>query len=255
MVARKNCTLIYDMQTQDAPAEIIFKLWPWVEANGKRLAIGAGAIIILVGIYFFLQTEREQNEVNAGDALTTLLATAPTGGPESSAAALTQLAAKYSGTQAALRAQLQGAAMYYSVGDYTNAQAEFHKFLAMSSGGQQAAIAQLGIATSLEAQGKMDDAVAAYQKVVSGYSSSPCAAQAGYALGRMAESQGKLAEALSDYQGVVQAAKEGRTAGSLPQLASQAATQIQARLESQKPAAAPATVPNTSIPSLTPISK
>ena len=33
------------MQTQDAPAEIIFKLWPWLEANQKRLIAVAVAIV------------------------------------------------------------------------------------------------------------------------------------------------------------------------------------------------------------------
>jgi predicted negative regulator of RcsB-dependent stress response len=240
------------MQTQDAPAEILFKLWPWLEANAKALIIGAVLIIVLVGGYFFVQTQHEQNEINAGEALTTLMANPPGGSPESSAAALTQLASKYAGTQAAVRAQLQGAAMFYSLGDYTNAETEFEKFLSSNSGGQQAAMAQLGLATSLEAEGKQDAAVAAYQKVVSGYPSSPCAVPANYALGRILESQGKLSAALPYYSAIAQV---GQEAGSYGQLAAQAANQIQAKLAAQKPASSTTTVPSTIIPSLTPISK
>jgi predicted negative regulator of RcsB-dependent stress response len=232
----------------------MFKLWPWLEQNGKTLIIIGVVIIVLIGGYFFVQAQHEQNEVNAGQALTMLMANPPAGGPESSAAALTQLASKYSGTQAALRAQLQGAAMYYSLGDYTNADTAFGKFLSTDSGGQQAAIAQLGLATSLEAQGKLDEAVAAYQRVTSGYPSSPCSFPANYALGRIFQSQGKLSEALSYYGSLTQA---GQEAGSYGQLASEAAMEIRAKLAAQKPATPTMSVPSssTATPTFTPISK
>lgn len=240
------------MQTQDAPAEILFKLWPWLEQNAKSLIVGVVAIVVLVGGYFFIQSQHEQNEVNAGEALTSLMANPPAGGPESSATALTQLASKYSGTQAALRAQLQGAAMYYSLGDYPKAQAEFEKFLGANSGGQQAAIAQLGLATSLEAQGKLDVAIPAYQRVVTGYPSSPCSFPANYALGRIFESQGKLSDALNYYGAITQV---GQEAGSYGQLAAQASNQIKAKLAAQKPAAAAPTASAPATPTFTPLSK
>lgn len=251
MVGSKKCTFIPNMQTQDVSADdILFKLWPWLEQNGKTLIIIGVAIIVLIGGYFFVQSQHEQNEVNAGQALTSLMANPPAGGPESSAAALTQLASKYAGTQAALRAQLQGAAMYYSLGDYTNAQAEFEKFLHTDSGGQPAAIAQLGLATCLEAEGKQDEAAAAYQRVVTGYPSSlGTTIPANYALGRIFESQGKLSDALSYYGLVAQA---GQEAGSYGQLASQAAAEIKAKLAAQKPAASTMSTSPAVTPSIVP---
>src|SRR5580698_2424403 len=65
-VSRKKCIFIYNMQTQDAPAEILFKLWPWLEENAKALIIGVVAIVVVVGGYFFIQTQHEQTEINAG---------------------------------------------------------------------------------------------------------------------------------------------------------------------------------------------
>lgn len=239
------------MQTQDAPAEILFKLWPWLEQNAKTLIVIVVAAVVVVGGYFFVQAQHEQNEVNAGEALTTLMANPPAGGPQASAAALTALASKYSGTPAAVRAQLQGAAMFYSLGNYSNAQTEFEKSLGANSGGQEAAIAQLGLAASLEAQGKQDAAITAYQRVVTGYPSSPCSIPANYSLGRIFESQGKLSEALSYYGALSQ---WGQEAGSYGQLASQAANQIRAKLATQKPAAPAMTVPSAT-PSVAPISK
>ncbi len=237
------------MQTQDASAEILFKLWPWLEQNAKALIIAVIAVVVLVGGYFFIQAQHEQNEVNAGEALTAIIINPPAGGLDASAAALTQMAAKYSGTQAALRAQLQEAAIYYSTGNYTNAQVEFQKFLGANSGGQSAAIAQLGLASSLEAQGKLDAAIPAYQQVVSGYPSSPCSIPANYALGRIFESQGKLSEALAYYGALAQA---GQEAGSYGQLASLAANEIKAKLAAQKPAAPAVKVPSMGTPSVAP---
>ena len=57
------------MQTQDAPAEIIFKLWPWLEANKKGLIGGLLAIIAVSGIVYFISAQRAQKEVEAGRAV------------------------------------------------------------------------------------------------------------------------------------------------------------------------------------------
>ncbi len=62
------------MQTQDAPAEIIFKLWPWLEANKNRLIGAAGGDPRHGwGICYFISSQQEQKEMDAGQALTLLL--------------------------------------------------------------------------------------------------------------------------------------------------------------------------------------
>ena len=96
------------MQTQDAPAEIIFKLWPWLEANQKRLITAAAAIAAVAAIYYFITERHAQREVDAGRALTQLLMTPPANAaPAQLAAVYAQLAANYSGTTAGIRARLQ----------------------------------------------------------------------------------------------------------------------------------------------------
>ena len=227
------------MQTQDAPAEIIFKLWPWLEANKTRLIGALAAIIIASGILYFISSQKAQKEIDAGQALTALLVS-PTANANSGqmADAFAQVAVKYPGTAAGQRAQLQAAAALFSAEKYADAQAQFQKFLDTSSTGALAATAELGVAASLEAQNKLDLAVAAYQKVASSFASSASALPAEYALGRIAEQQNKLTEAMSHYENAARA-----NAGStLAQEAAQRAFEIKAKLAAaSKPATAAVT--------------
>ena len=225
------------MQTQDAPAEIIFKLWPWLEANKTRL-IGAGvAILIVVGVLYFISSQREQKEIDAGQALTMLLVTpTPNANSGQMATNFAKLAEKYPGTAAGQRAQLQAAATMFGAGHYADAQAQFQKCLDASASGPLAATAELGVATSLEAQNKLDLATAAYQKVTSGFAGSASVLPAEFALGRIAEQQNKLAEAVAHYEKAARAT----LGGTLAQDAAQRAFEIKAKLAAApKPAAAP----------------
>jgi len=173
------------MQTQDAPVEILFKFWPWLEANKNRLIAGVAALFAVYGIYSFLTWQHEQKEAEAGNALTKLLvAPAPGAKPEDQAAKYAQLAAEYSGTAAAKRAQLQAATAFFEAGRYDEATAQFQKFLAAGAPGALAATAQLGLAASQEALGK-PEATASYQKVVSLYPGSSCEQSAKAALARL----------------------------------------------------------------------
>src|SRR5665213_4071491 len=149
------------MQTQDAPAEFLFKLWPWLEANKNRLIVALVAIIVVAAILFFISSHRAQQEVDAGQALTMLQVSPPANANAGqTAAAFEQIATKYSGTAAGQRAQLQAAAAFFSAGSYADAQAQFQKFLDHDATSPLAAIAELGVAASLEAQNKLDAAAA-----------------------------------------------------------------------------------------------
>src|ERR1700744_3930514 len=139
------------MQTQDPSADILFKLWPWLEANKTRLIGGAVVIVVLSGVYSFVSWQHQQNEIAAGQALTQLAFTpAANSNPNQLSAAFAQLATKYTGTEAAQRAQLQAAATLFESGNYAEAQAQFQKFLDAMPNGQFAGTAALGVAGSLE---------------------------------------------------------------------------------------------------------
>jgi|SRR5665213_2200638 len=234
------------MQTQDAPSEILFKLWPWLEANKNRLVGGAVFIVVASGIYYFISSQKSEKEITAGQALTQLLvASAAAGNAAQQADSLAQLAVTYSGTLAGQRAQLQAAADYFDLGKYEEAQAQFQKYLAAVSTGPLAATAEFGVGASLEAQDKPADAAAAYQKVTLTFSGTPGALPAEFALGRIAEEQGKLAEAGTHFETV---ARAGEMGGTLSQDAEQHYFEIKTRLAAGQKTAAPAAPAAPAVP-------
>jgi len=240
------------MQTQDAPAEILFKLWPWLEANKNRLIIGAVVLVVIGGIFYFMSAQKAQAEVDAGQAMTAQTMSLESDGPSSQTAAqFQQLADKYPGTAAAKRAQLQAAGALFNAGNYADADTQFEKFLAGNPTGPLAATAVLGIAASLEAQNKLDLAAAAYHRVVTAYPDSGCVPMADLAQGRIAEQQNKLTEALNHYED----AARSPLGGSIAQEAMIRATELKAKMPATaaKPAAspAPAFMPTSIPPSAT----
>jgi len=221
----------------------MFKLWPWLEANKNRLIGAAAVVVVASALYSFMSWRHQQSEIDAGQALTQLLVAPPSGAtPELTAGAFAQLADKYSGTQAAERAQLQAAADYFSVGRYTDAQAQFQKTLDASSAGPLAATAALGLASSLEAQGKLDDAATAYRRVTTQFGDAVAAAlPAKFALGRIAEQQGKFTEAMSAYQELAR----NNFAGSLASEAALRALEIKSKIPAPPKAAVQPAAPLT----------
>jgi TolA-binding protein len=219
------------MQTQDAPTEFLFKLWPWLEANKNRLIGALAAIIVVAGVWFFISSQREQREVDAGEALTWLMVNPNANGnlPD----AFANLAAKYAGTAAGQRAQLQAGAALFNAGKYADAQAQFQKYLDAGSSAPLAAAAQLGVAACLEAQNK-PEAASAYQKITTLYAGSTSVPPAEFALGRIAEQQNKLSEAVSHYENVARAG----SGGSMAQEAGMRAVELKTKLAAAtKPAA------------------
>jgi predicted negative regulator of RcsB-dependent stress response len=235
------------MQTQDAPAEFLIKLWPWLEANKNRLIGALVAVLVIAGIWFYISSQREQREITAGQALTTLVAN-PSAAANSSemAASLEQLAATYAGTGAGQRAQLQSAGALFEAGNYVDSQAQFQKYLEANPAGPFAATAQLGVASSLEAQNKPELAATAYERVLSLYPGSPLVIQAEFGLGRIAEQQNKFSDAISHYDKVV----AGAMGGTLGQEATLRSTELKIKMAAAAPK--PAMVPQTQAAPTTP---
>jgi predicted negative regulator of RcsB-dependent stress response len=230
------------MQTQDAPAEFIFKLWPWLEANKNRLIGALVGIIVIAGIWYFVSAQREAREVTAGEALSTVELAPPAGTtPSQLAASYEQLAATYAGTSTGKRAQLQAAGALFAAGNYAEAQAQFQKSLDADSTGIFAPTAELGLAACQEAQNKTDLAAAAYQRVISAFPSSPYSIQAEFGLGRIADEQGKAADAISHYEKVA----TGAIGGTIAQEAQMRLTELKIKLATAaaaQSAAAPKTL-------------
>jgi predicted negative regulator of RcsB-dependent stress response len=219
------------MQTQDASAEFLIKFWPWLEANRQRLIVMAVAVVVVLFFWYYIDTQKEQKAINAGQAYTQLqLSMAPNPTVQQVSEAFLKLASQYAGTIAAERAQLQAAAVLFDAGRYADAQAQFQKFLDANHGSSLAAAAQLGVAASLESQNKLADAATAYRMVTTSYPNSAEALPAKFSLGSVLEAQGKTTEAIGYYQEVARMP----LAGSLASEAAQRLAQIQA---ATKPAA------------------
>lgn len=187
---------------QDASSLALFKIWSWIENNKQRILIATGVIVVAAVIYSYVGYQHDQKEADASNALTRIAMSTPPGtAPEQIAKTYLQVAADHSGTQAAQRARLQGAAALFDAGKYADAQGEFQKFLDAHSESPLAPTAALGVAASLEAQGKLDAASTGYLKAAA-YNDAVVILPAKFALGRIAEQQGKLSEAMNYYSDV-----------------------------------------------------
>ena len=171
--------------------------------NWKRVAIGAGAAMVLVGGYYLYQYEHEQRETEASRALTDLrsLADRAAGGlPQVKAEDYRRIATAYKGTDAARQAAFLAAGAMFTEGRYEEARAEFDKFAREPGKDPLVASAAFGAAAALESLRRPDEALAAYQNVVNRYPNDPVAAQAKLALGRLHEAKGQPEAALKIYQ-------------------------------------------------------
>lgn len=191
------------MQAQDAATAYFFKLWEWVETNVRTVLIGAGVVVVaavLLSYYFWRQNEME---ITAGEALTQALVSPPPNADAGQLAdAYLKIAADYPDTQAGGRALMLGAATLYSGGNYSEAQAEFRKYLSEHPSGSFSAPATLGVASCFDAQGKTDLAASAYQRVISGFSDPNAVDAAKFALARIKEQRGQFADAETFYEEV-----------------------------------------------------
>jgi TolA-binding protein len=226
------------MQTQETTTDYLFKLWPWFEANAKRLAFGAALALIAVFIYSFYSYRQSQHEIAAGEALTQ----AAMSGGGGLAEACLKVATDYSGTAAGQRALMQGATALFTAGQYADAQAQFQKFLDAYPDNFFAPQAALGIAASLDAQGKTDQAIGAYQKAAGMTANGTVAADAKFALARIDETQGKSADAMKLYAEVAR----GYPNTSISSEAARRAMEL--KIKSPAAAVAPAPTPATSVP-------
>jgi TolA-binding protein len=221
------------MQSQDAAATVLFKWWPWIEANKNKI-IGVAAIIAVgVGLYSFFSWRHQQNEISAGQALTqTVLTFPPNAAPEQIAAAYLKIADADSDTPAGQRAWLQGAAELFVQGNYAAAQAQFQKFLDTHPDNEFSGQAALGVAKCLDAQNKLNDAAGGYQHVINDFADAQAVNAAKFSLARIDEQQRNFSDAERLYQEVAQADPYGALGAEAGQNALELRAKIPANLPS-----------------------
>ncbi|MGH7981337.1 MAG: tetratricopeptide repeat protein, partial [Limisphaerales bacterium] len=181
-------------------------------------------------IILFIFWRHQQNQIEAGDALTqALISTAANSNPSQFAQGYLDVANDYSGTPAGERALLQGAAILFAEGKYTDARADFQRYLDEHPDDEFSAMAALGVGRCLEAEGKISDTIGQYQHVINDFADVQSVNQARFSLARLNMQQGHYADAFQGFQQVMQADPYG----SLGNQASQYALELRSKLPRQ----------------------
>ena len=197
--ARKTAALA--MQAQDATTLFFLKLWPWVEANKNRPDCRSGdhRHRHFCNLVRGLPARGEGNRGGAG---------ADAGGAfrrRAGGQCLLESRRAVSRHGCGTARAVQGAAALFDAGKFTDAQAQFQKYLDAHPGGEFSGQAALGVAACLDAQGKTDLAASAYQRVINSSSDIAVVSAAKFGLARIEESQGRLNDAFALYQDVANA--------------------------------------------------
>jgi len=214
------------MQSQDATTVLLFRFWPWIEANKNKLIVGIVAIIAAGFLFYYFSWQHGQKEIAAGRALTQAEVSATGVEPD----VYLNIAAEYPGTIAAQRALLRGAATLFAADRFSDAQVQFQKYLDAYPDDVFSPQATLGVAASLEAQGELDLAASVYQRAANTADATTVSA-AKFAIARIDEQQGKFTEAIGLYTDVARANPSGT-------LGSEAELRVM-ELKSKLPIAAP----------------
>ena len=217
------------MESQDAAATFFLKLWPQIEANKNKIATGAAIVVGVVAIISFSIWRHDQNQIDAGEALTqNLIAMPPNSDASQVANAYFAVAQQYPGTPAGSRSLLEGAAAQFAAGKYTDAQSYFQQFLDAHPDDEFSGDAALGVAKCLEAEGKINDAQGAYQRVINDFPTSSAVVPAKFALGQLNVQAKNYADAFRLFQEVAQAAPYSALANEAEQYAYELRSKIPA---------------------------
>lgn len=227
------------METHDDTIATFFlKLWPKIEANQNRIIGGVAIVVVVVAAYSFFSWRHEQNQIEAGNALTgTLLAMSTQADAASIGNNFLNVSTEYPNTAAGQRALMEAAAAQFEQGKYPEAQSYFHQYLDAHPEGIFAGQAALGLGKCLEAQGKVNDASGAYQHVISDIADPQSVVEAKYSLARMDMAGANYSEAMRLFSDVAQS----DPFGTLGNEAAQYAYLLRSKVPARPVVTAPAT--------------
>jgi tetratricopeptide (TPR) repeat protein len=172
------------------------KAWAWFEANKRQTLWGAGIILVVGVIIALVLYRRNEQEVAAGEALSSVSVAQMTGTSRGETAdAYLKVAANYANSAAGARALLLAAGALFVEEKYAEAKTQFERFTREYNNSPFRGEALLGIAASLEAQGKATDAAAAYKNLIDRYPTDHVVPQARFALASLYEAQNKPEQA------------------------------------------------------------
>jgi predicted negative regulator of RcsB-dependent stress response len=177
------------MESDIASTGQLYSLLGWIDKNRKQI-ISATVVVVVIGIVVaFVIWRNEQKQIEAGEALSAVMAGSGSAGP--AADALFKVANDYSGTDAGARALLEAAGDLFVAGKTAEAQSAFEEFVGRYDGNPLMSQAKLGMAVCLEAQGKTNEATAAFKEVAERYAFENTSVPAKFYLAGLYEAQGK----------------------------------------------------------------
>lgn len=197
------------MESKVAELPLSHKALAWFEKNRKQALWGTAIIAAVALVAWFFLAQRAERQAQASRALSDVnLAQSGFGAPaQESPEPFLKVVSQYPNSEAAPRALLLAAGAYFSHGKYTEAEAQFQRFLRDYRDNSLVGQALLGVAACLEAQGKTEPAIAAYKDLVTRHPTDPVVPQAKFALGRLYEAQNKPELARDNF---LQAEQESR---------------------------------------------
>ena len=233
------------MQPEAAQSDAYIKFMGWVQANQKRLILGAIIALVAIAVISFVVYEQGQKEIRGSLALSRVPVPVSPAMPTrpGTAEAFLKVAREHEGTKAGARALLQAGANLFTETKYADAQKTFEQFLKDYPGSEWVPQAQFGVASTLDAQGKFAEATAKFEEIRRRFANDPIIDEVKLALGRLLENQNKPAEAHKIYSELVQLTQSNPYSG----IGSEAGVRKE-DLEAKHPELAPTNVP----PALTP---
>jgi predicted negative regulator of RcsB-dependent stress response len=230
------------MQSDAAQSDAYIKFIAWLQANQKRLILGAVIALAVIAVISFVVYEQGQKEVRASVALASVPVPISPAMPTrpGTAEAFLKVSREYDGTKAGARALVQAGAIYFTETKYAEAQKTFEQFLKDYPGSEWVPQAQFGVASSLDAQGKLAEATAKFEEIRRRFANDPIIDEVKLALGRLYENQNKPAEAHKIYSELVQLTQSNPYSG----IGSEAGVRKE-DLEAKHPELAPTNAPPT----------
>lgn len=201
-----SSVLSKNMESNVAQLPLSDRLWDWFETYKRQVGLVAGILVLAGIIIWFIVWHRETRQLDAGAALSQVTARElQSASVRADPEAFLKVARDYPNSMAGARALLLAAGSFFDQDKYSEAQAQFERFVREYQGNPLMGEALFGIASCLDAQGKTDQAATAYKDLITRHPNESFVAQAKFALARIYESQNKPEQARDYYQDVERA--------------------------------------------------
>ena len=202
------------MDSKVAELPVSDRLLTWYEANKKLVGYGALAIVILGIVLGYVFYHKSEQQVAAGEALTSvswkLAATGGAGRPGAAEQYL-KVASQYPDSIAGARALLLAGGNLFVETKYDEARTAFDRCAREYPGSLILGQALLGSAACLDAQNKTTEAATAYKNLIDRHPGDVAVPQAKFALARLYENQGKLEQARNLFEEVARTDPSGQS--------------------------------------------